>query len=191
MEEIKKILTLILTIIILSCSSTPVAQNNVSKNVSTNNTSKNTNIIEENSRAIDQILSSSRQLQILERELNIGSTIGWYEFTSDAFEKAKLENKFIILYLYIDGCFACKKMEETTFLNPEVIKSLNENFVPIKFNVDLAPLFMLELNIPVVFPTTIILTPKGNAIGAIQEYIPVENYMRILQIIIDAKTTTT
>ncbi len=38
--------------------------------------------------------------------------------------------------VYTDWCGYCKKMDATTFKDPDVIKYINENFYPIKFNAE-------------------------------------------------------
>lgn len=67
--------------------------------------------------------------------------IKWYtieeavELNSKAKNKAK--KKFFI-DVYTDWCGWCKKMDQNTFTDPVIIKYLNENFWPVKFDAESA-----------------------------------------------------
>ena len=54
----------------------------------------------------------------------------WEEATA----KSKVEQRKFFIDIYTDWCTWCKKMDETTFKDPNVIRYLNENFYPIKLN---------------------------------------------------------
>ena len=60
--------------------------------------------------------------------------VNWYQWSSEAFEKAKMENKLIMVYVGHEGCTACRFMETRTFADPRVIELLNANFVPIQID---------------------------------------------------------
>ncbi len=48
--------------------------------------------------------------------------------------KMKEKPKRVYMDMYTDWCGWCKKMEATTFSNPDVIKYMNENFYCVRFN---------------------------------------------------------
>ena len=61
--------------------------------------------------------------------------ITWYTW-EEAHELSKTAPKKVFIDLYTDWCGWCKKMDKTTFQDPEVVKMLNENFYPVKFNAE-------------------------------------------------------
>jgi len=61
--------------------------------------------------------------------------INWYTW-EEAQEMSATNPKKIFVDLYTNWCGWCKRMDATTFKNPEVIKYLNENFYPVKFNAE-------------------------------------------------------
>lgn len=51
-----------------------------------------------------------------------------------AVELAEEDGKKIIVDMYTDWCGWCKRMDATTYKNPEVIKYINENYHAVKFD---------------------------------------------------------
>ena len=62
-------------------------------------------------------------------------SIKWYTW-EEAHELSKTAPKKVFIDLYTDWCGWCKKMDASTFQDPEVIKYLNENFYAVKFNAE-------------------------------------------------------
>src|SRR5881275_936680 len=58
--------------------------------------------------------------------------VDWYPWGTEAFEKAKKEDKPIFLSIGYSTCHWCHVMERESFSNPAVAKLINDNFVPIK-----------------------------------------------------------
>lgn len=58
--------------------------------------------------------------------------VDWYPWGTEAFEKARTENKPIFLSVGYSTCHWCHVMERESFKNPEIAKMLNDNFVSIK-----------------------------------------------------------
>jgi thiol-disulfide isomerase/thioredoxin len=54
----------------------------------------------------------------------------------DAVIQAKKENKFVFLHGYTDWCSYCKTMAETLYMDPEVAKFYNDNYVNIKMDME-------------------------------------------------------
>src|SRR5262249_23706170 len=58
--------------------------------------------------------------------------VDWYPFGEEAFEKAKKENKPILLSIGYSTCHWCHVMEKESFENEDTAKLLNDGFVCIK-----------------------------------------------------------
>ncbi len=74
----------------------------------------------------------------------MGQTVGKIDWRS--FEQALDENGFraanglmpkkIFVDVYTDWCGWCKRLDATTFAHPEIIRYMNENFIPVKLNAE-------------------------------------------------------
>lgn len=58
--------------------------------------------------------------------------VDWYPWGQDALDKAKRENKLIIVSIGYSACHWCHVMEHETFEDREAASEMNENFVCIK-----------------------------------------------------------
>jgi thioredoxin-related protein len=48
----------------------------------------------------------------------------------------KKQKRKVVVDLYTDWCGWCKRMDATTFVDPEVVKYINKNYYAIKFNAE-------------------------------------------------------
>jgi thioredoxin-related protein len=60
-------------------------------------------------------------------------TIKWLDIT-ELEDAMALEAKPVFFDVYTSWCGWCKRMDATTFKNPEVVAAINKNFHPVKFN---------------------------------------------------------
>lgn len=58
--------------------------------------------------------------------------VDWYPWGEEAFAKAKKENKLVFLSVGYAACHWCHVMERESFVDPEIAKMMNDNFVCIK-----------------------------------------------------------
>lgn len=63
------------------------------------------------------------------------SGIRWLAF-EEAVAKSEKTPKKLFIDVYTDWCGWCKKMDKTTFSEPDVAKYINENFYPVKLNAE-------------------------------------------------------
>ncbi len=54
----------------------------------------------------------------------------------EAAASAKKDGKKILVDMYTDWCGWCKRMDQTTYAQPEVVKYINENYHAVKFNAE-------------------------------------------------------
>ena len=65
---------------------------------------------------------------------HVHNPVNWYPWGEEALEKAKKENKLIIISIGYSACHWCHVMEKESFEDEEVAKIMNENFVSIKID---------------------------------------------------------
>ena len=61
-----------------------------------------------------------------------GNPVNWYPWGEEALQKARNENKLIIVSIGYAACHWCHVMERESFENEEVAKVMNDHFVSIK-----------------------------------------------------------
>jgi len=61
--------------------------------------------------------------------------VTWLTLT-DAESKAKKQKKNVFVDVYTPWCGPCKMLDKRTFIDPDVINLLNENFYSVKFNAE-------------------------------------------------------
>ena len=112
--------------------------------------------------------------------------IHWQAF-STGLARGKFEKKKVFLHFYAVWCAACDVMEKQTFKDSAVIASLNDNFIPIKVDVDrekeTSALFNVQL-----LPDTWFLTENGEIIGHRPGFIPAEQLKIILKLMMEEDT---
>jgi uncharacterized protein YyaL (SSP411 family) len=64
--------------------------------------------------------------------LHAHNPVDWYPWGEEALAKAKREKKLIFLSIGYSSCYWCHVMERESFMDEEIARKLNENFVCIK-----------------------------------------------------------
>lgn len=94
--------------------------------------------------------------------------VDWYPWGDEAFEKAKRENKPILLSIGYSACHWCHVMEHESFENEKIAALMNELFVSVKVDredrPDLDEIYMNAVQMLTGrggWPMTVFLTPEG------------------------------
>src|SRR3989338_1891484 len=90
--------------------------------------------------------------------------IKWLEWSQESFEKAKMEDKPILLDLTAVWCHWCHVMDMTSYSDDAISETINNGFVPIKVDIDKRPDIRERYNRGG-FPSTVFLDPDGHAIA--------------------------
>ena len=61
--------------------------------------------------------------------------IKWFSI-DEAVQMASEEPKVLVIDVYTDWCGWCKRMDATTFSDPEIIQIMNKHFYPVKLNAE-------------------------------------------------------
>jgi uncharacterized protein len=108
--------------------------------------------------------------------------IHWHEWSPEAFETAKRENKPILLDIGAVWCHWCHVMDRESYENPEIAALINEHFVAIKVDRDERPDVDSRYQTAVQaisgqggWPLTAFLTPEGKPYYA-GTYFPPQDY---------------
>ncbi|MBM4363087.1 MAG: DUF255 domain-containing protein, partial [Deltaproteobacteria bacterium] len=94
---------------------------------------------------------------------NRAHEIRWRPWGSESFAEARAAGKPVVLAISAVWCHWCHVMDETSYSDGEVIRLLNERYVPIRVDNDQRPDVNRRYNLGG-WPTTAFLTPDGEVI---------------------------
>lgn len=103
---------------------------------------------------------------------NRAAEIAWRTWGPEAFDEAKAQDRPILLAISAVWCHWCHVMDETSYSDDQVIRGINERFIPIRVDNDERPDVNRRYNMGG-WPTTAFLTPDGEIIHG-GTYIPPE-----------------
>ena len=91
-------------------------------------------------------------------------TVRWLPWSSEAFARARAEDRPVLLSIAAPWCELCLDMDRTTYADPAVAGLVNDRFVPIRVNADRRPDISDRYSLGG-WPTTAFLTSEGEVIG--------------------------
>lgn len=109
---------------------------------------------------------------------NRAHEIKWQEWGGDAFRRSREENKPVLLAISAIWCHWCHVMDETTYSDGQVIKLINDQFIPVRVDSDRRPDLNSRYN-QGGWPTTALLTHEGEIIAG-TTYITADRFGRLL-----------
>ena len=113
--------------------------------------------------------------------------ISWNGWSPEILQKARSENRFIILDLEAVWCHWCHVMEETTYRDAKVVALLKSKYVTIRVDQDANPDLSARYG-DWGWPATIIFAPDGSELVKRRGYIEPANMAALLQAVIDDPT---
>lgn len=116
--------------------------------------------------------------------------VQWQGFDAGMQDAAR-RNKYTFISMYTDWCGYCRKLDQVTFRDKQVIEKLNQDFVSIKFNAESqAPLTWKGNRFSHAaladqwgvegYPTLLFLNSKGEIIGNFASYAEPDLMMKLL-----------
>jgi uncharacterized protein YyaL (SSP411 family) len=127
--------------------------------------------------------------------------VDWYAWGDDAIERARNEDKLILLSIGYSACHWCHVMEHESFENPSIAEIMNRNFVSIKVDreerPDLDQIYMTAVQMMTGsggWPMTVFLLPSGEPVFGGTYFPPDDRYgrpgfRRVLETVADAYRT--
>lgn len=125
----------------------------------------------------------------------------WLQY-HEGLEKARTENKYIMVDFYTDWCTYCKKMDKEVYSQESIKKRLRESFTSVKVNAesrkkvklegkdisqkDLARVFRVQS-----YPTIWFIDPQGKPIFPLPGFLPADNFAMVLDYVSSASYQTT
>ena len=105
--------------------------------------------------------------------------ITWYEWHEESFELAETLDLPVMLYITAPWCEPCHLMEETTLADPDVVATLNDDFIPILVDADKRPDVDSRYNRGG-WPTTAFLNAEGEVLES-HNFLTAEQMLMALQ----------
>lgn len=108
--------------------------------------------------------------------------IAWQSDYDAALKIAQAEKKNLLIDVRADWCPPCRRMEKSTFVNPQVVSVVQAGYVPLRINNDdkmgdkLAAQYSFNS-----IPTLIILGPDGKLVRKHSGYMPSRKFLEFLQ----------
>jgi uncharacterized protein YyaL (SSP411 family) len=113
--------------------------------------------------------------------------VAWQDYSDAAFERAKAENRFVLLDLGAVWCHWCHVMEETTYKDPEVVRLIASRYVPIRVDQDARPDLSNRYE-DYGWPATVVFDANRQELVKFAGYIAPPRMVSLLQAIIDDPT---
>src|SRR3989304_2738369 len=113
--------------------------------------------------------------------------VNWHPWGQQALDKAKHENKLVIISIGYAACHWCHVMEHESFEDVEVARFMNENFISIKIDREERPdIDQVYMNVVQLltgrggWPLNVIALPDGRPVYG-GTYFPKENWLHMLK----------
>jgi thioredoxin-related protein len=154
------------------------------------NASANTSSLKCNENACSRILKSCATHQLSKPQTNISpatannmngtdNKILWQSYSSNMFEGDKNKNHPVIMFTRSSACPWSIKMERTTLSNPNIISTINNNFIPVIIDFDTNTALAEQYKI-INLPTLIVFSSDGKPLKTYSGFIELEEMQKLL-----------
>ena len=98
----------------------------------------------------------------------------------DALDRARSENRFVMVDVYTDWCGWCKKLDAETFGDLRVAEALKDT-ISIRVNAEKGGEAVAEKYGVRGFPTVLFLSGSGDVVRKVEGYVDADEMLRIVQ----------
>lgn len=113
-----------------------------------------------------------------------GDTIKWEPWSDAVFQRAKQENRFVIMDLEAVWCHWCHVMNNVTYSDPKVIELIKAHYIPVRVDQDARPDISRRYE-NWGWPATVVFAADGTEIVKRRGYIRPEIFISILEAIVE------
>jgi uncharacterized protein YyaL (SSP411 family) len=118
------------------------------------------------------------------------AVIAWNEWAPEPFERAAQTGKLVVVDVGMEGCTACRWMDEDTYRHPEVVALIDQHFVAIQVDGEANP-DVGERYSDWAWPATIFIAPDGTQVLALRGNKRPRNFLPILRGLIEQQRAGT
>src|SRR5688500_9958474 len=111
-------------------------------------------------------------------------SINWLSWDAEAFERARIQRKPVLLSIATSWSGSCHEMDRTSYADPSIAALVNERFIAIRVDADRRPDIGSRYTLGG-WPTTAFLTADGELLGG-GTYVEQERFTDVLRRISDA-----
>lgn len=104
----------------------------------------------------------------------------FYNVPEEAFQASVEQDKPVMMYFWAIWCQFCAKVHSEVFPDAEVSQILNDEFILVAIDLDVDKKTPSQFNV-LYPPYFIFFTPTGEIIEIISGYLPVENFLPVLE----------
>lgn len=109
----------------------------------------------------------------------------WSDWGREPFARARNEQRLILLSVQAGWCHWCHVMNDVTYRDPEVRRTLDSHFVLVRAEGDARP-DLAERYRDYAWPATVFLDPEGRELLALRGYRPPDRFVAILEEVLAA-----
>ncbi|MCH5374022.1 MAG: thioredoxin family protein [Planctomycetes bacterium] len=96
---------------------------------------------------------------------------GWQEDANQAWRYAQATQRPLVLYITMENCVYCRKMERESWSNRAVAEDIRRGFVAANVHAETSADLVVKLKVRA-YPTTVIISPANGVVDRITGYLP-------------------
>jgi len=109
------------------------------------------------------IITAALLVLACHQEMSAQQTLQWAPTIDVAQQVAARQNQLVLVHFWSPTCAPCIRMEQTVFTDPQVIRLVSSEYVPVKINVDESPAIAGQYGIQQM-PTDVVLNSVGQVV---------------------------